>query len=69
MTEELTWRKSSYSGGAVTNDCVEVAFGLSEDVTYVRDSKDPDGGMIKFSAAGWTGLVRAASEGKFGHAR
>ena len=67
MTQNLIWRKSSYSGGGTTNDCVEVAFGLSDDVTYMRDSKDPDGGVIKFASTGWTGLLQAVSEGKFGH--
>ncbi|OXM60016.1 DUF397 domain-containing protein [Amycolatopsis vastitatis] len=67
MTEGLIWRKSSYSGGGTTNDCVEVAFALSDEATYMRDSKDPDGGMIKLPAAGWTGLLQAVSEGTIGH--
>jgi hypothetical protein len=67
MTEGLIWRKSSYSGGGTTNDCVEVAFVLSDEVTYMRDSKDPAGGMIEFSAASWKGLVRAVSADGLGH--
>ena len=60
MTQGLIWRKSSYSGGGVTNDCVEVAFGSADDVAYVRDSN-------KFSAAGWAGLVRAVAASRVGH--
>ena len=37
----VTWRKSSYSGGNGGN-CVEVAV-LPDDSRAVRDSKDPDG--------------------------
>jgi hypothetical protein len=49
------WRKSSHSGGG--NDCVEVA--LTPDTAAVRDSKDPEGGVLSFSARGWAGLLAA----------
>jgi hypothetical protein len=52
--EELTWRKSSYSGGG-NNSCVEVAF--AADAVGVRDSKNTDGPRLAFSAAAWR-LVR-----------
>jgi hypothetical protein len=40
-TDNLTWRKSSYSGSN-GGDCVEIAV-LSDDGRAVRDSKDPGG--------------------------
>lgn len=49
------WRKSSHSGGG--NDCVEIA--LTPGTAAVRDSKDPEGGVLSFSARGWTGLLAA----------
>jgi hypothetical protein len=44
-----TWRKSSYSGSNGGN-CVEVAAGLA---VAVRDSKDPDGPRLAFTAGVW----------------
>jgi hypothetical protein len=39
----VQWRKSSYTGGANDEHCVELArFGQG---IWVRDSKDPEGGM------------------------
>ena len=62
MTRNQEWRKSSYSGGT-SNDCVEVAFNLTGNETHLRDSKDPEGGSIKISRAGWAGLIQAARDG------
>jgi len=58
-----TWRKSSYSnedGG----DCVEVARTLSG-VVPVRDSKDPDGPALLFSADAWSAFLTAVNAGDF----
>jgi Domain of unknown function (DUF397) len=47
----VAWRTSSYSGdngGA----CVEV--GTAGQAVAVRDSKDPDGPLLAFSADTWT---------------
>ncbi|MFK0291708.1 DUF397 domain-containing protein [Streptomyces sp. NPDC090442] len=52
-----TWRKSSYSNGTGGN-CVEVADGLPG-IVPVRDSKDPQGPALVFSAAGWASFVAA----------
>ncbi|PNE42705.1 DUF397 domain-containing protein [Streptomyces noursei] len=52
-----TWRKSSYSNGSGGN-CVEVADGLPG-IVPVRDSKDPRGPALAFSAAGWSSFVTA----------
>ncbi|MYT30962.1 MULTISPECIES: DUF397 domain-containing protein [unclassified Streptomyces] len=52
-----TWRKSSYSNGT-GGECIEVADGLPG-IVPVRDSKDPQGPALIFSAAGWSSFVSA----------
>ena len=57
------WRKSSHSnedGG----DCVEVALSLHP-VVPVRDSKDPDGPALLFTADAWSAFVTAVNAGDF----
>ncbi|URN10892.1 DUF397 domain-containing protein [Actinomadura madurae] len=49
------WRKSSYSDHS-GGECVEVADLAS--VVGVRDSKDPDGPRLTFSAATWAAFTR-----------
>lgn len=61
----LEWRKSSYSGG--NGECVEFAVAASAAVA-VRDSKDPDGALLRFSGAAWTAFVNDVAEGAFGTA-
>lgn len=62
MTDkELAWFKSSYSGGE-NNECVEVAFDSDDGVTFVRDSKEPEGGLIAVSPRGWAALLAAVQE-------
>lgn len=56
------WRKSSYSG---TNGCVEVA--LADDGIAVRDSKDPGGVALEFTAHEWTAFLAGARDGEFDH--
>ncbi|MFI9273701.1 DUF397 domain-containing protein [Kitasatospora sp. NPDC052896] len=57
------WRKSSYSnGGGGGGECIEV------DVVspgWVRDSKDPEGPVLEFSAASFATFVRAVKTGAF----
>ena len=48
------WRKNSRSGAG--NDCVEIS--LAETGARVRDSKNPDAGMLRFAAAGWVDFLR-----------
>ena len=55
MTTGRTWRKSSYSEGAVDSDCVEVS--LAHDA-LVRDSKNASGDVLAFSVPAWRDLVR-----------
>ncbi|MGK5740219.1 DUF397 domain-containing protein [Micromonospora sp. URMC 103] len=49
------WRKSSRSGGN-GGDCVEVANNLPG-IVAVRDSKDPEGPVLKFDPATWRRFV------------
>jgi hypothetical protein len=57
MNEDLTWRKSSHSGGQ-NNDCVEVA--LDVDGAHLRDSKAPTSGAFTLSRHAWSALLTAA---------
>ncbi|MBD0672703.1 DUF397 domain-containing protein [Streptomyces sp. CBMA156] len=55
MTADLTWRKSSYSGGEGGN-CIEVAGGLLDSIP-VRDSKDPHGPALAFTPEAWRAFI------------
>ncbi|WP_327393166.1 DUF397 domain-containing protein [Streptomyces sp. NBC_01186] len=57
------WRKSSYSGPE-GGSCVEVLDGHPSGVP-VRDSKDPQGPALIFSAAGWASFVAGVKGGGF----
>ncbi|MFD4400295.1 DUF397 domain-containing protein [Kitasatospora sp. NPDC058478] len=59
---DTTWRKSSYSGGQ--NGCIEVADGFTG-VQPVRDSKDPDGPVLRFRSPAWRAFVAAVRAGEF----
>jgi len=50
---EHAWRKSTRSNG--NSFCVEAAATTS--AVLVRDSKNPDGGMLEFAAAEWRELT------------
>lgn len=50
------WRKSSRSGAAGNDNCVEVAF--SGPAVGVRDSKSPNGGVLVFSAVQWAFFLK-----------
>lgn len=58
----VTWRKSSYSGGN-GGGCVEVAVVPGE--RLVRDSKNPDGGMIVISSEVFLAFISEIKDGSF----
>lgn len=53
------WRKSSYSGGSGTGDCVEIAF--VPDNVAIRDSKNPRGPRLAFTPVRWRSFVQRMS--------
>ena len=50
---ELNWFKSSYS--SPEGQCIECA-ALGKDGMAVRDSKQPNGPALRFSATAWRGF-------------
>jgi hypothetical protein len=50
------WRKSSHSGA---NGCVEVADGGEGGSVHVRDSTNPTGPALTFTAATWRAFIDA----------
>jgi hypothetical protein len=56
----LSWRKSSYSGGA-QNECVEVA--PTEETAAVRDTKHRAQGHIFVSTMSWTSFLSDVKQG------
>lgn len=57
------FRKSTFSGSGAGN-CVEVAVGTEN--VHVRDSKDPDGPVLKFTSGEWTAFLAGVNAGEFG---
>jgi hypothetical protein len=57
----LTWRKSSYSSGG-TGDCVEVANSVHG--VAMRDSKNPDGGVLTFTPRDWRSFLGRIKDGE-----
>ncbi|WP_441249061.1 DUF397 domain-containing protein [Kitasatospora sp. McL0602] len=63
---DLTWRKSTYSGGNNGN-CIEISEDLlSAGIVPVRDSKDPSGPQLHFTKEAWAAFATAAAAGAFG---
>jgi hypothetical protein len=60
MNDNLNWRKASYSNQGA--NCVEVA--PLRDGTAVRDSKDPSGPVLRFTADVWRHFIEDAKAGK-----
>jgi hypothetical protein len=60
--DDAVWRKSSRSG-PWTDNCVEVAF--VDGAVAVRDSKNPSGGVLVFTATEWDAFVNGAKDGEF----
>ncbi|GAA4535211.1 DUF397 domain-containing protein [Pseudonocardia xishanensis] len=62
MNHEPTWQRSSYSQGS-DQTCVDVA--ISAIAVHVRDSKDPDGPILRFSTVEWAVFLRGVHGGEF----
>ncbi|CAM5590926.1 DUF397 domain-containing protein [Streptomyces griseomycini] len=58
---DLAWFKSSYSSGAETDSCVEVA--TEPGTVHVRDSKVAEGPRLAFAPAAWADFVPYAVGG------
>ncbi len=58
-----SWHKSSRSNGNGGNNCVEVAVVAS--AVGVRDSKNPDGPVLRFDPAAWQVFLSDAKLGNF----
>jgi hypothetical protein len=56
------WRKSSFSTGG--GDCVEVAL-LDDGRTAVRNSNDPDAGVVLFTRAEMDAWIKGVKAGEF----
>jgi hypothetical protein len=61
-TTGLKWRKSSASTN--NGECVELA-ALPDGTVGVRDSKDPDGPVLKFTRAEVRAWLTGARSGEF----
>jgi hypothetical protein len=62
IAELSPWRKSTYCSGA-DSTCVEVAVGRTG--VAVRDSKDPGGGVLRFTLDEWWSFVFGVRNGEF----
>lgn len=58
---DVRWKKSSRSGAG--NNCVEIA--ALDSGRAVRDSKDPTGPALRFTAAGWSAFTAGVRSGDF----
>ena len=58
----LVWRKSSKSGGQ-GGQCVETA-NLPEGGRAVRDSKNPEGPVLVFTAGEWSAFIEGVRDGE-----
>ncbi len=56
----ISWRKATASGA---NGCVEVA-ALSHGVA-IRDSKNPDGPVLRYTQHEWNAFLDGAKNGEF----
>lgn len=57
---DVAWRKSSFSGNG---NCVEVA--LTDHGIGVRDTKDREGPVLRFTPDEWVAFVAGVRNGEF----
>ena len=62
MDSTVQWKKSSRSSG--NGQCGEVAE-LPDGDRLVRDSKDPDGPVLRFTVGEWTAFTGGMRDGEF----
>lgn len=62
MDRELKWHKSSRSG-ANGGNCVELA--RTKGAMFVRDSKNPNSGTLKFTPGTFSALLTDIKSGKY----
>jgi hypothetical protein len=62
--DHVTWHKSSYSNGT-GGACVEVADLDGSGGRAVRDSKNPTGPALTFTAAEWVAFTAGVRAGEF----
>ncbi|WP_415953949.1 DUF397 domain-containing protein [Streptomyces sp. KLOTTS4A1] len=55
-TDQLTWIKSSYSGGA-GGECLEIA--PSHEDVRIRDSKQPNAAQLAVTTTTWKAFVES----------
>jgi len=65
MDMDKNFKKSSFSqyGDGNNMHCVEVK--RADGGIFVRDSKNPDGGMLEFTRDEWKAFLKGASAGEF----
>jgi len=63
--QEAQWVKASRS--FANGNCVEVAT-LPDGMIGIRDSKDPDGPVLRFTPDEWNAFLAGALRGEFDHA-
>ena len=63
--QQITWAKSSYS--FANGNCVQVAE-LPDGQIGIRNSKDPDGPVLRFTPGEWDAFLSGVLRGEFGHA-
>lgn len=59
----VEWKKSTKSGPH-TDNCVEVGGEFTGDI-LIRDSKDPDGPILRFTPDEWTAFIGGVKDGEF----
>jgi hypothetical protein len=60
QTEPSAWHKSSF---CASGECVEVA--EQDGMIMLRDSKDPRGGMLRYTTEEWQSFVHGIKAGEF----